>query len=131
MKYTILFLAIVLLLPFANLADSHVQADVEVIPVLVPSFTTVNAVVTAYTASADETDGSPLVTASGSPTVKGVVACPRSLQFGTKVEIGGSMYTCLDRMNPRYSGQYFDILVDTKNQAFKWGRKHITIKVYN
>lgn len=124
MKKIILFSALLFVLPFTSTTVHYVRADVE-------DYREVNAVVTAYTASPDETDGDPSVTASGRPTVKGIVACPRSLSFGTKVEIEGVRYDCQDRMNARYTGNHFDVLVENKNQAFQWGRKRIIIKIYN
>lgn len=94
-----------------------------------PSFRTVKAEVTAYTASVDETDSSPSITANGERTRLGGVACPLTVPFGTKVEIEGHFYHCNDRMNSRYKSN-FDILVSNKEVAMQFGRKTITIKIY-
>ena len=82
-----------------------------------------NAEVSAYTASVDETDSSPLVMASGKMVYLGAVACPRNIELGTKIEIKGlGVYTCEDRMNKRYTNN-FDIFMLTKSEAIKFGRK--------
>lgn len=88
--------------------------------------------VSAYTSSVGETDSTPFITASGHPTGPGVVACPNDLPFGTQVEIKGEVYTCLDRMNPRYedNGIYeFDIWMPEKRIALAWGRQHIPVRI--
>jgi len=65
----------------------------------------------AYTASVDETDASPLVMASGKMVYIGAIACPRSMKLGTVIELkSGERYTCEDRMNIRYNN-HFDIFL--------------------
>lgn len=77
----------------------------------------------AYTASSDETDASPLVMASGKMVYIGAVACPRSVELGTRIEVRGlGVYTCEDRMNERYQN-HFDIFMVTKGDARNFGRK--------
>lgn len=77
----------------------------------------------AYTASSDETDAYPLVMASGKMVYVGAIACPRSMELGTKVEVRGlGVYTCEDRMNERYESN-FDIFMVTKKEARDFGRK--------
>ena len=77
----------------------------------------------AYTASVDETDTNPLVMASGKMVYVGAIACPASMEFGTKIEVRGvGEFTCEDRMNARF-GEHFDIFKMTKDEAFKFGRK--------
>lgn len=77
----------------------------------------------AYTASADETDASPLVMASGKMVYVGAIACPRSMKLGTQIEVRGlGVYTCEDRMAERYES-HFDIFMVTKGEALKFGRK--------
>lgn len=79
----------------------------------------------AYTASVDETDSSPLVMASGKMVYVGAIACPRSIELGTKVEVRGvGVFTCEDRLGPaRIDGNYFDIFKMTKQEARAFGRK--------
>lgn len=106
---------------------THASTLTYTAPTLVP-VEKVSAVVTAYTSSEDETDDTPFITASGSRTGPGVVACPSKYPFGTKVEIAGREYVCEDRMARRYrDGEYFDIWVETKREAFAWGRKELLV----
>jgi len=91
----------------------------------------VEAEVSAYTSSPDETWGDPFETASGARTRDGIIACPSRLEFGTKVEIEGKVYICEDRMAKRYrQGNYFDIWVENKEVAFAWGRKTVDVFIY-
>ena len=79
----------------------------------------------AYTASVDETDSSPLVMASGKMVYVGAIACPRSIELGTKVEVRGmGIFTCEDRMNERYEN-HFDLFKVTKQEAKAFGRKNL------
>lgn len=103
----------------------YVREEVE------PPHTYVSATVTAYTSSVDETDEDPFITASGATVRNGTLACPSKYEFGTIVEIDGVRYTCEDRMNKRYRHtERFDIWVQTKRDAFQWGKKQLFIKVY-
>lgn len=90
---------------------------------------TIQATVTAYSSSPDETDDTPFITASGTSTRIGVAACPRWLAFGTEIAIGGNPYTCLDRMNQKY-GERFDIWFPSKQDALEFGirREEVTIR---
>lgn len=89
-----------------------------------------DAEVSAYTASVDETDSRPWEMASGRTVYIGAVACPARIPFGAKVLIGDETYTCEDRMNGRYrDSNHFDILVETKAEAFKFGRQHLSVIV--
>lgn len=79
---------------------------------------------TAYTASMDETDANPLVMASGKMVYVGAAACPRSIPFGTKIEVKDlGIFTCEDRMNARYGDGHFDLFKVTKDEARSFGRK--------
>ena len=92
--------------------------------------TEIQVVVTAYTSSEDETDDTPEITASGARTRDGIVACPAKYPFGTKVLIKGKEYECQDRMHSRYrDDNNFDIWVETKDEAFKWGRRELVIEI--
>lgn len=94
----------------------------------VQSVEIVQAQVSAYTSSPDETDDTPHITASGAVTRRGIVACPSWLTFGTRVEIEGSIYECQDRMAGRYqTGNYFDVWVESKHEAYEWGRRNLAV----
>lgn len=109
------------ILPVPNV--THYQAPpVEVVEV--------RAVVTAYTSSEDETDDSPFITASGEKVGRGVAACPSKYRFGQRVKIADQFFTCLDRMNSRYrNGEYFDIWVASKSEAYNWGRQELLVTI--
>lgn len=108
------------------------QAITEAIPEPEPPpiHNVVMAEVSAYTSSIDETDETPDITASGERTRDGVAACPSRYKFGTKIEIGGKEYVCLDRMNARYrDGNYFDIWIEGKKEALEWGRRTLSVNI--
>lgn len=84
----------------------------------------------AYTAAADECGKSDGITASGKKvTAKRTLACPKSYAFGTKVYIEGmGEYTCEDR-GGAIKGNKFDIYVETKSEAFAFGRRNMNVTV--
>tara|TARA_R110000868_G_scaffold160448_3_gene390069 strand:+ start:1474 stop:1929 length:456 start_codon:yes stop_codon:yes gene_type:complete len=84
--------------------------------------------VSAYNAEAAQTDSSPDIMASGKKVYEGAVA-NNCLKFGSKVEIGGKIYTVEDRMNKRYGCDHFDIFVAEKSEAIAFGRKNLEYKV--
>lgn len=85
---------------------------------------TITAIVYAYNSKVDQTDGDPYTMASGNRVYDGAVACPTRLPFGTRVEFAGKVYTCEDRMSKRYrDGNYFDIWMETKDEAVEWGKQ--------
>jgi 3D (Asp-Asp-Asp) domain-containing protein len=89
---------------------------------------TINA--SAYTAAADECGKSDGITASGRKVAEGrTLACPPGYVFGTKIEIDGmGTYTCEDR-GGAIKGNHFDIYMQTKSQAFAFGRKNLVARV--
>ena len=104
----------------------HYVNDNPVTPI-VESFI---AEVSAYTNSPDETDSDNMITASGEIARGNIVACPSRYKFGTKIKIKDKVFICEDRMNVRYrDGNFFDILVETKNEAYNWGRQKIVVSV--
>lgn len=50
--------------------------------------------------------------------------------FGTRVEINGHMYVVEDRFGGGYTNR-IDIYMDTKREAFQWGRRHLKVKIYD
>ncbi len=89
-----------------------------------------NAVVTAYSSTPEETDDDPFITASGSYVYDGTIACPMFIPLGTLVILDGRVYTCEDRMGLRirkHDGEdslyHFDIWKETKHDALKYGRQ--------
>jgi 3D (Asp-Asp-Asp) domain-containing protein len=84
--------------------------------------------VTAYSSSPTETWGDPRTTASGRPVADGVAACPRRFPFGTQLRIGQRVYTCWDRLHPRYDHRV-DIWKETRQEALEFGRKQLVVEV--
>lgn len=78
-----------------------------------PAYKTRIAKITGYNTVEAQTDQTPCISSSGHNICgrNDVVACPRSIKLGTKVEIGGKMYVCLDRLAAKYDNR-FDISCD-------------------
>ncbi|EKE16044.1 MAG: protein YuiC [uncultured bacterium] len=85
---------------------------------------TINA--SAYTAAADECGWNTGITASGIMVKeKRTLACPPEYPFGAIVEIEGmGQYRCEDR-GGAIKGNHFDIYMETKAEAFKFGRRNL------
>jgi 3D (Asp-Asp-Asp) domain-containing protein len=84
----------------------------------------------AYTAAADECGKSDGITASGKKVTEGrTLACPKGYAFGTQIEIDGmGTYTCEDR-GGAIKGNHFDVYMETKAQAFAFGRRNLIARV--
>ncbi len=89
---------------------------------------TINA--SAYTAAADECGKSDGVTSSGLQVEeKRTLACPPNLPFGTKLAIEGmGEYRCEDR-GGAIKGNHIDIYMQTKSEAFAFGRRDLVAQV--
>jgi 3D (Asp-Asp-Asp) domain-containing protein len=89
---------------------------------------TINA--SAYTAAADECGKSDGITASGLKVKeKRTLACPKQFPLGTKIKIDGyGTYVCEDR-GGAIKGNHFDIYMQTKKEAFAFGRKNLVAEV--
>lgn len=89
---------------------------------------TINA--SAYTAAADECDKSDGVTASGL-VVKAnrTIACPPEFPFGVKIQIADmGIFVCEDR-GGAIKANKIDIYMETKDEAFKFGRQNLIAQV--
>lgn len=84
----------------------------------------------AYTASADECGNDKGITASGIKVKENrTIACPPSFPFGAKLEIEGKgTYVCEDR-GGAIKGNHIDIYMQTKKEAFAFGRQHLIAQV--
>lgn len=89
---------------------------------------TINA--SAYTASADECGNGKGITSSGIKVQENrTIACPPSFPFGAKIEIDGmGTYVCEDR-GGAIKGNHVDIYMQTKKEAFAFGRRNLMAKV--
>lgn len=88
-------------------------------------------VITAYSSTFEETDGSPFITASGSYVRDGIIAA-NFLKIGTKVKIpslyGDKIFTVEDRMAKKNSHKV-DIWMPSKSAALQFGVKKAEIVV--
>ncbi len=79
--------------------------------------------VTAYSSTLEETDATPLITASGETVRDGIVAT-NLLPFGTKIKIpevfGEKIFVVLDRMHRR-KANFVDVWMPSKDAALKFG----------
>jgi len=84
----------------------------------------------AYTAAADECGKSDGITASGVKVMeKRTLACPPVFPFGAKVKIEGmGTYVCEDR-GGAIKENHFDIYMQTKKEAFSFGRRILLAEV--
>ncbi|MDD2766853.1 MAG: 3D domain-containing protein [Candidatus Moranbacteria bacterium] len=84
----------------------------------------------AYTAAADECGKSDGITASGLKVEeKRTLACPPSYPFGTKIAIEGvGVLRCEDR-GGAIKGNHFDIYMETKGEAFAFGRRNLVAEI--
>lgn len=92
---------------------------------------TYDVVLTGYSASIDETDSTPLITASGAWVGDGVAAS-NFLPFGTQIKIpeifGGKVFTIKDRMAPKHSDK-IDIWFESKELAKTFGARKAQVQV--
>ena len=84
----------------------------------------------AYTAAADECGKSNGITASGVKVMENrTLACPPQFPFGTKIQIDGmGTFVCEDR-GGAIKGNHVDIYMETKAQAFAFGRRNLMAEV--
>lgn len=84
----------------------------------------------AYTAAADECGKSDGITSSGLKVEeKRTLACPANFPFGTKIAIDGmGEFRCEDR-GGAIKGNHIDIYMQTKAEAFAFGRRNLTATV--
>lgn len=84
----------------------------------------------AYTAATDECGKNDGITASGLKVKeKRTIACPKEFPFGAKIRIENmGVYTCEDR-GGAIKGNKIDIYVETKKEAFEFGRQHLMAEI--
>ena len=92
----------------------------------------VKMVITAYSSTPDQTDDTPLITASGKTVADGIIA-NNMLPFGTKIKIpqlfGDKIFIVEDRMHSRKGKYQADIWMPDKTKAVNFGAKVTEIEV--
>ncbi len=94
-----------------------------------PPYRTMLANISAYTAADDECGKGDGITASGRRAVAGRTIAMDGVPFGTLVEIDGHVYTVEDRFGGGYTDR-IDIYMETKAEAFRWGRRYLEVKIF-
>lgn len=98
-------------------------------PTYLTAGTSLRVLATAYSSTADQTDGNPFITASGSRVHPGTLAA-NFLPFGSQVQINGKTYTVEDRLSARYNGTYVvDIWFPTREQALAFGIRMVEMEI--
>ncbi len=69
------------------------------------------------------------ITASGKPAVGLICAADPKYPFGTKMTVGGVVYTVEDR-GSAITGNKLDLLFSSHQAALEFGRKTLKVKVY-
>lgn len=96
------------------------------------SYEQVRAYVTGYNTVPEQTDKEPCIAASGADICgrRDAVACPRSIELGTVIEIRGTTYVCEDRLAKKHKKR-FDISCDKDRSCPYEVTGWATIKIYN
>lgn len=87
---------------------------------------------TSYTASCKGCSG---ITKTGinlikNPDMKVIAVDPKVIPLGTKVWVEGYGMAVAGDIGSAIKGNKIDVFIPNKNQALKWGRKTVTVKVY-
>lgn len=86
---------------------------------------------TAYSPTPDQTDDTPLITASGKHVKEGMVAL-NGVKFGTRIRIpklyGDKIFVVEDRMHSRKGTRHIDILMPTREEAIGFGAQVLDIE---
>ena len=72
------------------------------------------------------------ITANGYKIKKGdkFVAAPKNIPFGTMIDVPGYGLVQVKDRGGAIKDNRLDLYFDTHQEALNWGRKHITVKVY-
>jgi 3D (Asp-Asp-Asp) domain-containing protein len=89
----------------------------------------VRVMATAYSSTADQTDGNPFMTASGTRVGRGTLAA-NFLPFGTRVRIGNETFTVTDRMGGQYNNRLIvDKWVASREEAIQFGVRVVEMEI--
>lgn len=85
--------------------------------------------ITAYCGCSKCCGKSDCITASGTKATQGrTVAAPKTLPFGTKLNIGGKIYTVEDR-GGAIKGNRIDVYFNSHSEALKFGVKYLDVYI--
>lgn len=96
------------------------------------SYKTYRMIATAFTANCRGCSG---VTATGfnlkkNPAAKVIAVDPKVIPLGSKVHVEGYGTAVAADTGGRIKGHKIDVFYSTKNSAYNWGRRAVTVKVY-
>lgn len=94
-----------------------------------PAYRTMRANISAYTAADDECGKGDGITASGKIATAGRTIAMDGVPLGTQVEIDGHVYIVEDRFGGGYTDR-IDIYMDSKDEAYRWGRRWLEVKIF-
>lgn len=101
-------------------------------PQIVTVKKTLTTTATAYSSDVAQTDDSPFTTSNGKQVYDGLIAA-NWLPYNTKVRIpdlfGDKIFTVNDRMNARYQSDRFDVWMKSRDEAIKFGLRHVRIQI--
>ena len=85
----------------------------------------------AFTASCNGCTG---ITSTGinlkkNPDIKVIAVDPKVIKLGTKVHVEGYGYAIAGDTGGNIKGNKIDVFFSSKSDAYKWGRKNVTIKI--
>lgn len=93
---------------------------------------TIKMIITAYSSAPEQTDDTPLITASGKTVFDGIIA-NNMLPFGTKIRIpdvyGDKVFVVEDRMHRRKGKYHIDIWFPEYDQAKEFGAKLADVEI--
>lgn len=115
--------------------DSN-TAEIKFLPLAGPRAPrrTLNAVLTVYSSTPDQTDDTPFIAASGAYVYDGLIAV-NWLPFGTKVKFpdlfGDKIFTVDDRMHPRFGYGRVDVWMDApRPELMAFGLKRTKMQIF-
>ncbi|MEE1130650.1 MAG: 3D domain-containing protein [Caryophanon sp.] len=121
-----------LIVPSAKASTATSKPATAQKPADTRKFKTLRVTATAYTAYCTGCSG---VTATGinlrkNPNQKVIAVDPRIIPLGSKVWVEGYGEAIAGDTGGAIKGNKIDLFMKTKNSAYKWGRRTVTIKVY-
>lgn len=83
---------------------------------------------TAYSPTVEECGKTDGITASGIRAVEGETVAADDLPLGTKIEIGGKIYTVHDRFGAGHKNRV-DIFMESQEDCFRFGKRYMAARI--
>ncbi len=115
--------------PMVFSLEQHIMQPIAPTSYVFTPGTILGVVASAYSSTADQTDGDPFTTASGTKVRQGIIAT-NFLPLGSRVRINNSIYIVEDRMNARYNDTYhIDIWMTSREAAQQFGVRVVIMEI--